>query len=230
MASAYAVHPEFGYLCPSPRVRRVIRLAFALLVLGLIAGASSVMTTPGSYDAGTTSAEWRADQALAPVPVPAMAAIKASCGENAPASRNGECVSSEPPKVRIVHAATNVPAIARVPLGRSTSPQASVVASEELVGSAPDQQPESAAPSGPTRAASADATAAVATEPSRQSTAAPKPQKRARRQGRQHDQDWRGTWSWREARSERWSGPDRAYASERAYGRHSREGSWGSFW
>ena len=182
------------------------------------------MTTPGSYDADTTSAEWRADQASHPCRSPRWPQSRHRAGENAPASRNGECVSASRP-VRIVHAATNAPAIARVPLGRSTSPQASVVASEGLVGSAPDQQPESAAPSEPTRAASADATAAVATEPSRQSTAAPKPQ-RARSQGRQHDQDWRGNWSWREARSERWSGPDRAYAS----GRYSREGSWGSFW
>ncbi len=115
MPSAYTVHPEFGYFCPSPRLRRGIRLAFAMLVLGLIAGARSVMTTPGSYDAGATSAEWRADQALAPAPVPAMAAIKTSCGENAPASRNGECVSSKPLKVRIVHAPTNAPAICTGP-------------------------------------------------------------------------------------------------------------------
>jgi hypothetical protein len=142
-----------------------------------------------------------------------MAAIKTSCG-NAPASRNGG-YSSKPPKIR---SCMPQPMLQR--LHGSRSPL-HLAASQHryhrgLVG---DQQPESAAPSGrherrpPMRL------------PQLRRRHPPvdcrsKPQ-RATSQGRQHDQDWRGNWSWREALGAL-SGPI-VPTSERAYGRHSRE-------
>jgi hypothetical protein len=134
-------------------------------------------------------------------------------------------MSSKALKIRVVHAATNSPAIARVPLGRTTSPQASVVAPELVVTSALDRQPTST-PSSESAQAPVAATTAAA-EPSRQST---KPQRRARSEGRQRDQDWRESRSWREARSERWSGHDHGYAGDYWRGRYGYEGSRGSFW
>ncbi len=49
MFSAY-VHPEFGYFCPSPGLRRVMQVAFAFTVFGLIAGANSVATLMADHD------------------------------------------------------------------------------------------------------------------------------------------------------------------------------------
>jgi hypothetical protein len=227
--SAYAVHPEFGYLCPSSRLRRGMRVALILLVLGLIAGATSVMPTSGSSnaDAGAISSARHTDEVSALAPIRATAAIKPLCEESTRAALDDKCMSSKAPKIRVVHAATNAPAIARVPLGRTTSPQASVVAPEPVVTSALDRQPTSTPSSESAQAAPVAATAAAATEPSRQST---KPQRRARSEGRQRDQDWRESGSWREARSERWSGHDHEYAGDYWRGRYGYEGSWGSSW
>src|SRR5262245_2974675 len=43
MPSAYNWHPEFGYLCPSPILRRKAGLALPLVVFGAIAAASSMV-------------------------------------------------------------------------------------------------------------------------------------------------------------------------------------------
>jgi hypothetical protein len=205
MPSAYAAHPEFGYLCPSRRMRRGMRVALSLLVLGLIAGATSMMPTTGSYDGhvDAVSAAGHAVTDFTPAPGAATAAIK----------------------MRVVRAVTNAPAIARVPLGRSGSPRASTV--EPLLASAFDQQAASPPPSESTSPAPVETTATAATDPSRHANVAPKPQRKARRQ---RDQDWRDGWSWREARSERWSRPDHAYASYSWHNRYSYAGSWGSSW
>jgi hypothetical protein len=226
--SAYAVHPEFGYLCPSARLRRRMRACLVLFVLALIAGARTVMLTSDSHDpgVGAVAAARPSDQASLPASISMAAASSSSCAESATQSREGKCLSSMP-KMKVVHTATDAPTIARIPLGRSVSPQASVVAQEQLVTSALDPEPASASISEPTPTAPVDATAAAPTEQPSQSTAAPKPQKRARSQGRQREQDWRGGWSWREARSERWSGYDRGYAGNSWNGHY---GSWGSFW
>jgi hypothetical protein len=41
MSSAY-LHPEFGYFCPSPALRRTVRIALVSAVIGVIAGAGGV--------------------------------------------------------------------------------------------------------------------------------------------------------------------------------------------
>jgi hypothetical protein len=41
MSSAY-LHPEFGYFCPSPGLRRTVRIALVSAVIGVIAGAGGV--------------------------------------------------------------------------------------------------------------------------------------------------------------------------------------------
>jgi hypothetical protein len=41
MSSAY-LHPEFGYFCPSPGLRRTVRIALVSAVVGVIAGAGGV--------------------------------------------------------------------------------------------------------------------------------------------------------------------------------------------
>src|SRR5215831_2796224 len=39
MPAAHYVHPEFGLLCPTPRLRRRLRIVFACMILAWIGGA-----------------------------------------------------------------------------------------------------------------------------------------------------------------------------------------------
>ena len=38
MPAAHYVHPEFGLLCPTPRLRRRLRIVFACMILAWIGG------------------------------------------------------------------------------------------------------------------------------------------------------------------------------------------------
>ena len=49
MSSAY-LHPEFGLFCPSPGLRRGIRVVLAFTVFGSIVGANSVATLMADHD------------------------------------------------------------------------------------------------------------------------------------------------------------------------------------
>jgi hypothetical protein len=49
MSSAY-VHPEFGYFCPSPGLRRAVRIALAFSVIGALAGAGGVAALIADHD------------------------------------------------------------------------------------------------------------------------------------------------------------------------------------
>ena len=47
MPRAYNVHPEFGYLCPAPRVRRDLRVALVSILFGMVIGAAIVTIRAG---------------------------------------------------------------------------------------------------------------------------------------------------------------------------------------
>jgi hypothetical protein len=49
MSSAY-LHPEFGYFCPSPGLRRAVRVALAFSVIGALAGAGGVAALIADHD------------------------------------------------------------------------------------------------------------------------------------------------------------------------------------
>ncbi len=49
MPSAYHVHPEFGYFCPTPRRRRELRVAIVSILFGAIIGAS-IATLRAAHD------------------------------------------------------------------------------------------------------------------------------------------------------------------------------------
>jgi len=55
MPSVHQVHPEFGYFCPTPRLRRDVRVAIVSIVLGTIVGAVWV-TLRAAHDRDTESA------------------------------------------------------------------------------------------------------------------------------------------------------------------------------
>src|SRR5262245_41654121 len=129
------VHPEFGFFCPSPGLRRWLRLLFAAVAVGGIA--VGVMAT--GRDSDTDSAAAAADtRAAAETSLPVTftpvatvasrssaaaaqaAADKPSClGDSA--SADGKCALEKPRKPRMVRVG-NRPAIASIPLGRTTAP------------------------------------------------------------------------------------------------------------
>jgi hypothetical protein len=50
MSPAHRFHPEFGYFCPSPGLRRKLRIAIACIVIGVVAGASGALVLKGAHD------------------------------------------------------------------------------------------------------------------------------------------------------------------------------------
>ena len=47
MPSAHYVHPEFGYFCPGPGLRRVLRVAVVSILFGIIIEASVIRLRAG---------------------------------------------------------------------------------------------------------------------------------------------------------------------------------------
>jgi hypothetical protein len=70
MPGARYAHPEFGLLCPTPRLRRKLRVGSACLIFALIAGAvfraSNIPPSADSWSADSWSADsWSADPSSA---------------------------------------------------------------------------------------------------------------------------------------------------------------------
>jgi hypothetical protein len=49
MAWAQYVHPEFGCFCPTPRLRRELRIAFASILFGAVSGAAGVIALSAGH-------------------------------------------------------------------------------------------------------------------------------------------------------------------------------------
>ena len=142
MPAAHYVHPEFGLLCPTPRLRRKLRSVFACTILALFGGAvlraantppsdnfpsansSSVIAAAGREDSAAASPD--AGQApaasLATRPsVPADAetgAAKSACEQGSSLHRtwaylDGKCVAGKARKPRTVRVETDRPWLAR---------------------------------------------------------------------------------------------------------------------
>ena len=127
------IHPEFGFFCPAPRIRRRLRVALACLA---VAGAATVMAAADRHE--LDAAATRIDEASIVETVPATknltpfaavdprltvvegvhtAADRPPCF--IPANLDGNCVSVRLRKPRTVRVATDRPAVAAVPLGRT---------------------------------------------------------------------------------------------------------------
>src|SRR5262249_12250577 len=143
MSSPHYVHPEFGYLCPTPRFRRELRLVVVSVLAGIVIGAG--FTIKASYErehareaeaSGMTAAGGSGSSAPAEPrepgraqpegrgnPPPPTGAARIRLGESGPdASKNG--IGREPAAADAgtrrsrLRAATDTPAIATAPLGR----------------------------------------------------------------------------------------------------------------
>lgn len=251
MPGARYAHPEFGLLCPTPRLRRKLRVGSACLIFALIAGAvfraSNIPPSANSWSADPSSAITTAHRdegaaasadagqlpaaTLAPRPsLPAIAEtgpIKNDCAQGSALRRtwaylDGKCDGAKARKPRMVRVETDRPPIAAIAIGRIAAP--------ERV-----PEPVSAAPSVPTApqanppksAAAASAETAATTEsPSRLAAASKKPQKMARSHQRRREPTGTDAVWWREVRAD--DAGARGYG-ERDYGRggYAREGAFG---
>jgi hypothetical protein len=245
------MHPEFGLLCPTPRLRRKLRLWSACLIFALIGGAVlRASNTPPSADSSSadpSSAITAAhhDEGAAPSadagrpPAATLAArptlpaiaetgpVKNDCAQASAFQRtwaylDGKCDGGKARKPRTLRAQTDRPPIAAIVIGR-------IIAPERV------PEPAPAAPSVPTgpqanppklAAAASAATAATTEPPSRPVAASKKPQKTARSHPRRREPTGTDAVWWREVRAD--DAGARGYG-ERDYGRggYAREGTFG---
>ena len=236
-ASDY-IHPEFGFFCPTRRLRRRLRVALACLVVAGVGAA--VMAT-----AKLAAAVKRADEASIAETTPAtglapFAAVirrllmvagaqttadKPSCVGDT--RTEGNCVSVKLRKPRMVWVGNNRPAIAAVALGRSAAPTTGSIDAALLATRTGSQGDD------PARPGEAAVAAASSTKP-QNAVATPKnkkAQKSERGQNHRRDPYRYGAPSWREVRVDDWAA--RGYAPrERDYqrGAYGRGGFTPNFW
>jgi hypothetical protein len=258
MPEAHYVHPEFGLLCPTPPLRRKLRLGLACLIFALIGGAlfrasnippntnssstdsssansSGAMTAAHRDEGATTSADagWLPAATLATRPsLPAIAAtgpVKNDCAHDSALHRTWAYLDG-----KCTGSVARKPRTVRVETDR---PPIAAIAIGRIAAPERVAEPASSAPSVPTgplanppkSAAAAPAAMAASTGPSpRPAAASKKPQKTARSHQRRREPTGTDAVWWREVRAE--DGGARGYG-ERDYGRggFAREGAFGFF-
>ena len=195
MPASYNVHPEFGFLCPTPRFHRWVRLVLAgLVVAGLGAG---VLAATDREEMATN----RVDAPPLAVTMPAMT-LASPQGAQAPAGKpacfsdtqsDANCFSVKPRKPRMVRVATDRPALAGVALGRTAPTQV-------LIDTAP---PTARAGIALAKASDAEVATASTTVPEKHVATPKKAKKTASRRAPRRDPYWYGTPSWREVEYQR---------------------------
>jgi hypothetical protein len=173
MPSAYNWHPEFGYLCPSPVLRRKAGYALPFLVFGAIAAASSMVVqmadpTPVTDGRSTAAAIHAGDS-------PAVSIV----------SQPAAVVGAAPADV--VDAATPETAI---PVATAASPDA-------IVEGTPSHLQDTATQTDSAQAAPVAPPEVTATKPSRKRVAGRKSTRSA--QNRRRDQGWYNAYAWQPA-------------------------------
>jgi hypothetical protein len=200
MPSAYHVHPEFGYFCPTPYRRRELRVAIVSVLFGAIIG-GSIATLRAGHDRNPDSASTAAHVDVSNSEKVLVAAAEATPAATNDADTKAEARESIKPfpirRVRVRPAVHNPP----IPATDATAPtQAGVVASAAPLVELPETAQGSGSP-----AASSHATRSAAAP----STAVKKRQRIAHVQSRRRN-DARAGYSWYDNRANYWTG--RAYA------------------
>ena len=202
------IHPEFGFFCPTPRLRRRLRVALACLVVAGVGAAMMTAADRPKFAAPVT----RADEASITETTPAtglapFAAVVSRllivAGAQATADKlscvgdtriEGNCVSVKLRKPRMVWVANHRPAIAAVALGRSAAPTTGSTDAAFLA-TRTSSQGDLARPG------EAAVAATSSTEPQNAvATPKKKAQKSARGQNHRRDQYRYGAPAWREVR------------------------------
>jgi hypothetical protein len=241
MPAAQDLHPDFGLLCPTKRLRRKMRIAVGCVLLALVAGAvlraslspprtlTSALVEPEAADAVTDSGQTPATLLAAPslTEVAKPGAGNTDCERDNAARRTwayfeGRCGADRARKP--LRTATDRPPLAGVALGRTPAPPQSTPTLAPIPSIIAVEQRAEPSVSAATMPSQAEAAA----EPThrRSAAASKKPQKTARRENRRRDPAQRDTPWWREVRAGEWGA--RAYGGG-DYGRggYVREGFFG---
>ena len=236
-------HPEFGLLCPPPRLLRELRIAFTFLLIGGIAGAlcgsgvlglrhsetaslaehGSLELTVGSNASSPPKSQDDTEHGRPPKSESSAAKPEPAVPGAAPPS------SAVAPRARFVRirGPGESPVIARLPLGRAQSPTPVSAPNDTPLGSTQISVP-SAAPDESTAAPSQT----LVTQSGAKERLSNEPQKRAQKTSRpaNHRRNESGNDnSWRDNSSDHWSpggtfaNDERRSAGGRAY---AREGSY----
>ncbi|HYZ43525.1 MAG TPA: hypothetical protein VE667_01595 [Xanthobacteraceae bacterium] len=243
MSAAHDLHPDFGLLCPTKRLRRKMRVAVGCVLLALVAGAvlQASLSPPRTLTSALVEREPVTDSGQAPA---AMIVVPSSREAAEPAVGNPDCerdgsahrtwayfegrcgVNRGRKRLR---AATEHPPLAGIALGRTAPAPQSVPALAPIAPIPPIIAAERPAePS--TSAATMPPQTEGATEPShrRSVVASKRPQKTVRRENRRRDVARRDVPWWREVRAADWGA--RAYGGgggDYARGGYVREGFFG---
>jgi len=193
--ASYNVHPEFGFLCPTPRFHRRVHLVLAgLVVAGL--GVAVLAATDSSKQEMTTNrvdappvAVTMPGMILSPQGAQALPAKPGCVSENQSDASN--CLSVKPRKPRMVRVATDRPALAGVALGRTAPTQVLI------------DTPPAHAGSALAKASDAEVAAASTTISEKQVVKPKKAKKTASRRAPRRDPYWYGAPSWREVEYQR---------------------------
>jgi len=214
VSPVYHLHPEFGLLCPSRRVRRTARVALALLACSVIVGTLAVKPGPNGTliiahddvvptNADTVQTVAQATATAIAESAPALEGSAYAC-EGDPSSQR--CSVGRARKPQSPRAANEAPMIAALPLGRTTAP-------------APVSP---AAPLNPADAASTIVSTPAVGDPDE--TPAPAAKRKSSRKNGGHGVSRDRRW-----RDDQWSA--RAYAlPDNRYLRSPYEWSWGRSW
>ena len=243
-------HPEFGLLCPPPRLLRELRIAFTFLLIGGVAGALCVSGILGLRHSDTASLADRGSLestvgSSAPFPAKVTSSVSQEDTElGRPPNSESSAAKAEPaapgaappssavaPKARVVRirGAGESPVIARLPLGRAQSPTPVSAPDDTPLGSTQISVLSAAAPD---ESAAAPSQTLVTKSGAKERRSNAGPQKRAQKTSRpaNHRRNEPGNDnSWRDNSSDYWSPGGTAANDERrsAVGRaYAREGSY----
>jgi hypothetical protein len=199
---AYDVHPEFGYLCPAPRVRRDLRVAFVSILFGMAIGAAIVTVGAGqAIETDGVSSNAHVSSSPASPVVPGVGpSVQVGDAGNA---RADPMEAIEPYPVRTVRVrSSKAPSpLAGIPLGRTAPPE-------------PDVGPASAGPALPEHAEGPASSAVSPRGQSSTATAEPVVSRTKRRpnvmHARRRGDDENETARWQSRRAPYWG--ERGYA------------------
>jgi hypothetical protein len=197
VSPAYDVHPEFGYLCLAPRVRRELRVALVSLLFGMMIGAAIVTIRAGhATDAVSRDAHLHSSGSDT---VPRGVAGPSSQLKAADNVKANPVEAIEPYPMRMV----------RVRSSKAASPLAGI----PLGHTAPPEPPAPAGPASPENAEGPDSPPASPPAQSVAATAEPPVSGTKKRRSAVHARSQRDN----ENENARWQGGQGPYWGERAY-------------
>ena len=212
MSIVYDVHPEFGYFCPAPRVRRELRVALFSILIGIMIGAAigTVRTSRAVETDGVSS-----NAHLKSSGAETLAVGIAGPGSNADSIKAdlGEAIRPYPMRMVRLRPSKAASHLAGIALGHTAPPEPEIAPAPAGPAS-PEKIEGSKAPAASPRAQSFSALAATNKGVS--------PRQRARRQ---LDDGNENNDAWQSRRRLDWG--DRRYAEDRYWrGTYRDWGAW----